>query len=281
MSPDQGVQAPVSTAPTPRADVDDTSTEPRTAEDSWVALTEWFLIVASLVFLVAYAIPIIWPGVSHAVHRDCNVVTYFVWAAFGVDYVARLILHANRIEFLRTHVFDLCVLVLPMLRPMRLLRLVALLSVMNRVGAHSVRGRVVTYATSSALLLLVVASLAITDAERGQPGATIKNVGDGLWWSITTMTTVGYGDHYPVTVTGKVIATALLLSGITLLGIVTGTFASWIADMVAESTEAQDETREIVETLVTEVRSLRDEIAELRAGRAPGGAGQSPFDGAG
>ncbi|WP_345001684.1 potassium channel family protein, partial [Tsukamurella soli] len=240
----------------------------RPAHDRWADAVEWVLVAASVVFLVAYATPVIRPGISPRLHHACDVATTVVWVLFGIDYVVRLSLSSDRWTFLRRHVFDLAILVLPILRPLRLLRLVALLSVLNRVGARSVRGRIVVYAVGSATMLLVVAALAITDAERGHPGSTIENFGDGLWWSITTMTTVGYGDHYPVTLTGKIVAAALMISGVTLLGVVTGTFASWIADRVAESTEAQDSTRETVAELVNEIRALRGEIADLRAERS-------------
>ena len=64
-------------------------------------------------------------------------------------------------------------------------------------------------------------------------GAT-SSFGKALWWSITTVTTVGYGDVYPVTNTGRVIAVLLMIGGISLVGVVTAALASWIIERVAE-----------------------------------------------
>ena len=64
------------------------------------------------------------------------------WVTFGVDYLVRLALSPARWDFVRHNVFDLLVIALPVVRPLRLLRLVALLSVLNRTGAHTLRGRV-------------------------------------------------------------------------------------------------------------------------------------------
>ncbi len=153
---------------------------------------------------------------------------------------------------------------------MRLLRLVALLSILNRTGAHTLRGRVTTYVFGGAALLVVTAALAVTDAERGRPGATIANLGDGFWWATTTLTTVGYGDLYPVTTEGRVIAVALMIGGVTLLGAVAATLASWLVERVAA--EAQDDeaaTRAPVDTLVTEIRALRCHRSTGRRGAGP------------
>jgi voltage-gated potassium channel len=100
----------------------------------------------------------------------------------------------DRRSFARTHLFALAVIVLPMLRPLRLLQLIALLNVLNRTGVYGLRGRVVTYATGGTILLILCGALAITDAERGHPEAVIGGFGDGLWWAMATLTTVGYGD---------------------------------------------------------------------------------------
>lgn len=189
------------------------------------------------------------------------VVVLVTWVSFGVDYVARLWLSRDRRHFFRHNLVDLAVLVLPMLRPLRLLRLVTLLSVLNRTGSNGLRGRVVTYAVGGTALLIFCGALAITDAERSADGATVGGFGDGLWWAITTLTTVGYGDTYPVSVTGRLVAAVLMIAGIALLGVVTATLASWLVERVSETAGAeQAATRSQVEELTNEVRMLREQL---------------------
>ncbi|MBM6403625.1 two pore domain potassium channel family protein [Phycicoccus sp. CSK15P-2] len=148
---------------------------------------------------------------------------------------------------------------LPLLRPLQLLRLVTLLGVLNRKAGGSLRGRVAVYVVGGTLTVIVVAALAMLDAERGAPDATIANVGDALWWATVTVTTVGYGDTYPVTVEGRVVAVGLMLAGIALLGVVTATFASWLIERVQDiEEESEAATRR-------DVHELSDQIAELRA----------------
>ena len=236
-----------------------------TRVERWEARAEAPLMVAALAFLAAYTVPIAWPEVPHGWHGVCDVVIAVTWVSFGVDYLVRLALSRARWDFVRYNVFDLLVIALPVARPLRLLRLVALLSVLNRTGAHTLRGRVTVYVFGGAGLLVVTAALAVTEAERGRPGATIANLGDGFWWAATTLTTVGYGDLYPVTATGRVIAVALMVGGVALLGAVTATLASWLIERVAaEAEDDETATRAQVDALTTEIRALRSEVAELR-----------------
>lgn len=219
---------------------------------------------AAFAFLAAYAVPIAWPAVPHGWHVVCDVVVAVTWIGFGLDYAVRLSLSADRWGFVRHNLLDLLVIALPMARPLRLLRLVALLSVLNRTGAHTLRGRVTTYVLGGAALLVVIAALAVTDAERGRPGATIANLGDGFWWATTTLSTVGYGDATPVTATGRMVAVGLMVGGVALLGAVAATLASWLVERVAAETESEEApTRAEVETLVREIRALRAEVARL------------------
>lgn len=231
----------------------------------WERRSEWPLAGAAVLFLLAYAAPIVEPDLGAAVQAVCGAVVAVIWVAFGVDYVARLWLAERRPEFVRRHLFDLTILVLPILRPLRLLRLVTLLSVLNRAGAHRLRGRAVTYVSGGTVLLLVCGALAVTDAERGAPGANITDVGEGLWWAVTTMTSVGYGDRYPVTTAGRFVAVALMVGGIALLGVVTATLASWMVDKVSDENEAGEaRTRTQVDELAAEVVALRHELSVAR-----------------
>ncbi|MGI8537719.1 MAG: potassium channel family protein [Mycobacteriales bacterium] len=167
----------------------------------WERTLEWPLTLAAVLFLVAYAVPILRPDVDPSLP---DLIVTLTWVAFGVDYIVRFVLSGARWRFVRQHPLDLLVIALPILRPLRLLRLVALLSVLNRYASGgALRGRVVLYIVGSTALLILVSSLAILDAERGREGANIEDYGDAAWWAITTMTTVGYGDRFPVTGTGR------------------------------------------------------------------------------
>ena len=103
---------------------------------------------------------------------------------------------------------------------------------------HTIRGRVIIYTMCGAVTIVYAASLAILEAERGQPESEINTFGDALWWAMTTVTTVGYGDLRIVTSEGRMVAVALMIGGITLLGIVTATLASWIVQRVSEEDTA-------------------------------------------
>ena len=233
-----------------------------TRRQRWEASAEWPLTIASVLFLVAYAVPILRPDLISPLRTLCWLVTWATWALFVVDYVARLALSGDRVAFARGNLFDLAVVVLPLLRPLRLLRLVTLLSVLNRNLGGSMRGRVAVYVAGATSLILFVGSLAVLDAERGAKGATITTFGDAAWWAFTTVTTVGYGDRYPVTGQGRFIAGGLMLAGIALLGIVTASLASWLIDKVRELEEhAQVVTRADMTALTAEVRALRAELA--------------------
>jgi voltage-gated potassium channel len=192
---------------------------------------------------------------------------------FAVDYLARVAMAPRRRAYVVRHLHDLAVIVLPLLRPLRLLRLVTVLGALNRRAGSSLRGRVVVYVVGATSLMTAVASLAMLDAERNAPDANITTAGDALWWGATTITTVGYGDRYPTTAEGRIVAFGLMLGGIALLGVVTATLASWIIDRVREENEAERAaTWAQVEALVAEVRSLKDQ-RETQSGREPNAIG--------
>jgi voltage-gated potassium channel len=229
----------------------------RAQQVTWERRTEWPLAAAALVFLAAYAWPIIEPELGHSMRLACAVIVYGAWALFGVDYVVRFVLAEKKGKFVVRHLLDLASIALPVLRPLRLLRLVALVRVLNRRATSSLQGRVAIYVASSLCLVVFVAALAALDAERGHQGATINTLGDALWWAATTVTTVGYGDKVPVTTEGRWVAVGLMLGGITLIGVITASIATWlIAQVRAAETDANAQLR-------AELQAIRDDLAHL------------------
>ena len=229
--------------------------------EQWERATDVPLIVAALAFLAAYAIPILKPDLPSWAAATCIVAVATAWALFVVDYVVRLRLARDRRTYVRKHVLDLLVIALPLLRPLRLLRLLVLFSVLNRRIGSRLRGRLAVYTGGTAALLALCAALGVLSAERGHEGANINSFGDSIWWAITTMTTVGYGDRYPVTGLGRAIAAMLMVGGIALLGVVTATLASWLIEAVeADQQETYD--------MKNEIRTLHRKLDQLLGGQS-------------
>jgi voltage-gated potassium channel len=229
-------------------------------QQAWRKYTDWPLMILALVFLVAYSVQVIgnFSGDSAAV---IELIIWFTWAAFVIDYVVNLALAPHRGKWFIRHIHDLIILALPMLRPLRLLRLVTLLRVMNRVASSELRGRILTYVLGSALLLTYVSALAVLDAEENAAESNIHNIGDALWWAVVTVTTVGYGDYYPVTSIGRVVAVGLMVGGIAVLGVVTASLASWLVQQVG--VKAAQELEAADAPLRAEVARLSKQIDEL------------------
>jgi voltage-gated potassium channel len=225
----------------------------------WEQATDWPLIVAGLIFLAAYAVPILKPDLPPGLIEVCRWLTLITWVIFIVDFVVRVILADRRLRYVLRHWYDALVVLLPLLRPLQLLRLIPLLVAINRRAQSRLRGRVAIYVAGGATLLAFLAALAVLDAERSNPNANIKNFGDASWWAVTTMTTVGYGDHYPVTGLGRLVAFGLMVGGIALLGTVTATLASWLVELVEAEREQAEDLHAIVRRLEAKVDQLSDE----------------------
>jgi voltage-gated potassium channel len=235
----------------------------------WEKAADWPLTLAAVLFLVAYAWPILDTDLSPGWRAVCHTTAWLAWALFVIDYAVRLVLADERRRFLRSNIVDLLVVALPILRPLRLLRLLTLLNVLNRYAGDSLRGRVAVYVTGAMVLVLFVSSLAVLDAERKQPGGSIQTFGDALWWAMTTVTTVGYGDRFPVTTTGRFVAAGLMLAGIALLGVVTASLASWLIERVRDIEEhGHAATRHDIARLTEEIASLRRQLEATDAPRA-------------
>ena len=175
---------------------------------------------------------------------------WVIWAIFTVDLGVRVWFAEQRLRYLRRHWIDVLIVVLPFLRPLRLLRLLwfaaRFTNLLTRRGA---KGSLVL-----AVSVMVGATVAVWFFERGE-GGVIQGWETALWWTLVTMAT-GDGVREATTVVGKVLGVIVTLLGFALLGMVTATIA---AAFVEKSQDAEQEE------ILAHLRSLQDEVRELRA----------------
>lgn len=215
-------------------------------------------------FLVVYAIPILWPHAkADLLLLICELVADGIWLVFLADLVTRVYLADHRWAYLGRHPLDLLVVALPALRPLRILRVFTAGQVILTRGKDFAIGRTLAAAAGAAALITLIAALAELDAERGHPGANIETFREALWWAGVTITTVGYGDRYPVTPAGQAVAFALMIVGISLLSLITATVAAWFLAKV-RAPAARDQ-----QSVMAELRELRNQIAAVAAADAP------------
>ena len=235
----------------------------------WERITEWPLTFAAVLFLAVYSVEVI-GDLRGRDHLAAETAIDIVWAVFAADYAVRLRLAPDRGRWFAHHLLDLAVVALPLLRPLRLLRLATPISVLQRTAGLALRGRIAVYTAGAAILLTYVGALATLDAEKHAPGATITSFPKALWWAFVTITSVGYGDYSPTTGTGRTVAALLMIAGIAVIGTVTATLASWIVSRVAEETaEEEAATRQQVAALQRQVTDLTGRIAALQASVGP------------
>ena len=237
---------------------------------TWERATEWPLTGTAVVFLAAYA----WEVLANAqggAKDAAELVIDAVWVFLGVDYLVRMALGSSRSRWFLHHLPDLAVIALPILRPLRLLRLVTLVGIMQRSAGTALRGRITLYTAGSAALLIFTSALATLDAERHEPGSSIRSFGQALWWALTTITTIGYGDTVPASTQGRFIAALLMIGGVALIGVVTATLASWIVSLVEEENAEQEAaTQAQVAALQQQVSELSERIDRLLEERESG-----------
>lgn len=205
-----------------------------TKVERWERRSEIPLLLLALAFLVAYAWQVLDLRMIGGLPGYLKIVSWVVWAVFLIDFLARLYLSEQRSQYAVSHWYDIALIVLPMLRPLRLLRVLAFARVLNRSASRSLIGRVTTYVAGTAVAAVFLGALTILDVEQLDPEANIRSFGDALWWASTTVTTVGYGDRYPVTTEGRFVAVALMLVGLAVVGVVTASVAAWFIGRVQQ-----------------------------------------------
>lgn len=232
----------------------------------WNHYTDIPMFMLSAVFLFAYS----WAILARTHMELCNRVIDIIWVTYAVDYIVSLVLAPNRKVWFKKNLLLLFTIALPMFRPLRLLQLAAILQLFNKSAASALRNRVTIYAIGAFVLIVYVGSLAEYAAEYNVPGAKLTSFSTTLWWAFVTVTTVGYGDLYPVTVQGRIIAVILMLAGIAMIGIVTAIISSWIIAQVNQETVTQEAEQTVLldtdsQIVQAQLASLNQTITDLNA----------------
>ena len=190
-----------------------------------------------------------------------------ICVVFLIDFGVRFVRAESKWKFMRWGWIDLLASI-PMMDAFRWGRLVRVVRILRAFRSARVfatfffaKRAESAFATVSALAfaLVIFGSLAMLNVETDS-GANIKTPGDALWWSLTTITTVGYGDRYPVTAEGRVIAVLLMIAGAALFS----TFTAFIATYFMQAPPAENDK---LDALVEEVRALREELERMRITR--------------
>jgi len=192
-----------------------------------------------------------------------EVANWIIWAVFVVELVTVLVIAERRMAALRAHWLDVAIVVLtiPLLGKtlawLRFARFVRLLRFGVIVGrALQAERRISSGDTLRIASILTVTAICIAGAAQAAfDSHEFKSLWDGIWWAVTTTTTVGYGDLYPTTVQGRIIGMALMFVGLGFLSLLTASIASRFVKQ-----ERGSEHDEIMETL----RRIEAEVADLK-----------------
>lgn len=229
----------------------------RTVErlEAYEQRTAPIMVALAFAFIGVYAFDVLVISPPPAVGAIATGLSTLIWGTFAVDLGIRVWMAPERGQYLLRHPVDVLAVVLPAFRSLRLLRVFTAAQWLVRRGAKVALGRTAAAIAVTAATVAFIGALAELDAERGAAGGHIDTLGDALWWAVVTMSTVGYGDVFPVTTMGRIVGVAMMVVGVSMLGIVTATVAAWFLERVRG--EEPDE-----------VAALREELAAVREDQA-------------
>jgi len=235
------------------------------------------LLVLALAFVPLLVLPLL-VSLPTGVATAFEAADWFIWAVFAFEYVVRLGLTTERLRFVRREWPDLLIIVLPFLRPLRIVRsarslrllrlarLGAALGVVEKEGRRLLLRHKLHYALFFTLVVVVGSAGLVLAVEESGDGA-IDSFGDALWWAVSTVTTVGYGDTVPVTPAGRGIASFLMVAGIALFGVLTANIAAFFVERHEE--EQDDPVVARLDQVLARLSTLEDRLADRRESASP------------
>lgn len=213
------------------------------------------MFVASVLYLLAFAAPIMSTRIQEPYDGYLNIIQMILWGLFAADYCIRLYLAPRRLYFITHNLMNLAIVLLPAWRIVSFLAMIHLTTNRQYKRLSELAVKLFGYTA----IFIIMFALAIYSVESSEPGTMIRDLPTAYWWTFTTLATVGYGDVYPVTGIGRVIAVVVMLYGVGMVAVATGALASWIIEKIGGREEQEYPATK------ADVDDLRQEISELRA----------------
>ena len=195
------------------------------------------LTVLAVAFLVSFSYPAFTSEINAQTQTILDAIQWISWTAFAADLIYGISRAESKKRYLKSHPLEIAAVVLPFLRPLRLLRIVSFGSLVIQKVAIGRSFGITIRVFVTTLFLTYIAAVQITLIERNALDSNIKTFGDGFWWAITTVTTVGYGDRFPTTTEGRVLAVGLMMLGIALIGDISATIAATFVKMMQDDSK--------------------------------------------
>ena len=230
--------------------------------------TVWQIV---MLFLCAYVLGALFVDTAFRLPSEIsmllNRVDNFVCLVFLGDFLFNLVSAKNKLGYLKWGWIDFLSSIpsLYLLRWGRLARIVRILRILRGIRStksilqflftNRAQGTFATVAMIT-FVLVVFSSIAVLNFETA-PDSNIKTAGDALWWSSVTVATVGYGDYYPVTHFGRIIAVLLMIAGVGLFG----TFTAYASSFFLEQGAKAEKKRE--DEMLSEIRIIREKLDRI------------------
>ncbi len=222
---------------------------------AWEERSSRPMFVASVLYLLAFAAPIMSTRIQEPYDGYLNILQLILWGLFAADYCIRLYLAPRRLYFITHNLMNLAIVLLPAWRIVSFLAMIHLTTNRQYKRLSELAVKLFGYTA----IFIIMFALAIYSVESSEPGAMIRDLPTAYWWTFTTLATVGYGDVYPITGIGRVIAVVVMLYGVGMVAVATGALASWIIEKIGGREEQEYPATK------ADVDDLRQEISELRA----------------